>query len=253
MPAQYQISSVFDGMAAVIFDLDGVITDTASVHTAAWTQLFNGYLEQRARSDGTDFVPFTGDDYVSFVDGKLRYDGVKSFLESRGIDLPYGDPSDSPDQETVCGLGNRKNGMFRRALDEEGAEVFPTTVTLIERLRSMSVKTGCVSSSKNCRLILGSVGLLASFDAIIDGRDAEEGGIPGKPAPDTYLECARRLGVEAGDAVVVEDAISGVASGAAGGFGQVIGVNRRAGRSELLAAGATVVVDDLGELLQPTA
>jgi beta-phosphoglucomutase family hydrolase len=249
VPSQDQISPLFDDIAAVIFDLDGVITDTASVHTAAWTQLFNEYLQQKAESDGTTFVPFTSDDYVAYVDGKLRYDGVKSFLESRDIHLPYGEPSDGADAETVCGLGNRKNEMFRRALDENGADVFPTSVTLVERLRSMSVKTGCVSSSKNCRLILESVDLLASFDAIIDGLEAESRGIPGKPAPDTYLECARLLGVEARAAAVVEDAISGVASGAAGGFGQVIGVNRGAGRSELLAAGATVVVDDLGELL----
>lgn len=219
------------------------------MHRAAWKQLFDDYLRDRADNTGEPFSPFTGQDYVSHVDGKLRYDGVRDFLESRGIMLPDGGPGDAPDTETVCGLGNRKNYMFRQKLAEDGARVYDTTVTLIERLRAASIKTGCVSSSMNCRLILDGVGLLPSFDAIIDGADAESRGIPGKPAPDTYLECASMLGIEPGAAAIVEDAISGVASGAAGGFGQVIGVNRGAGRDELLAAGATVVVNDLGEFL----
>lgn len=244
-----QLSPLFDEVAAVIFDLDGVITDTASVHRAAWKQLFDDYLATRAPAPAQS-APFTEQDYLSYVDGKLRYDGVRSFLESRNIALPYGDPADPPDTETVCGLGNRKNAMFRSVLAEEGARVYSTSVTLIEQLRAAAVKTGCVSSSKNCRPILESVELLDLFDAIIDGTDAETRGIAGKPAPDTYLECAHQLGVAPIAAAIVEDAVSGVASGAAGGFRHVIGVNRGAGHDELLAAGATIVVDDLGEFLQ---
>jgi len=244
-----RVDSLFESVDAVIFDLDGVITETASVHKRAWKQLFDGYLREQAATTATEFVPFSSEDYVSYVDGKLRYDGVQSFLESRGIDLPYGSPDDSPDEETVCGLGNRKNEMFRRVLTEEGARVYPTTVTLIEGLRAASIRTGCVSSSKNCRPILDSVRLLDYFDAIVDGKDAEARGIAGKPAPDTYLDCARQLGVAADAAAIVEDAVSGVASGAAGGFRHVIGVDRGAGRDALLKAGATRVVDDLGELL----
>jgi len=230
----------------VIFDLDGVITDTASVHGTAWAVLFNDYLAARF---GDGFEPFAGDDYLAYVDGKPRYDGVQSFLESRGIDLPWGSSDDSPDAETVCGLGNRKNALFRSVLAEHGAQVFPTSVDLLNRLRAAGIKTGCVSSSKNCRFVLGSVDLLGHFDDILDGNDAAERGLTGKPAPDTYLDCADRLGVSPDAAAMVEDALSGVASGAAGGFRHVIGVDRGAGVDELLAGGATVVVADLGELL----
>jgi beta-phosphoglucomutase family hydrolase len=234
-------------ITAVIFDLDGVVTNTASVHMAAWKQLFDEYLSDRA--SGGPFVPFTHDDYIAYVDGKLRYDGVQSFLDSRGIELPLGDPEDGPETETICGLGNRKNQMFHRVLKDQGAAVFPTTVAWIQRLRSETIKIGCVSSSANCRPILKSVDLLHLFDHIIDGIDARTQCLPGKPAPDTYVECARRLDTEPASSAIVEDAVSGVASGAAGGFRYVIGVNRGAGRDELVAAGATVVVDDLGEFL----
>jgi HAD superfamily hydrolase (TIGR01509 family) len=208
--------------------------------------LFDEYLMARATADGRPFVPFAERDYLTFVDGKPRYAGVQSFLESRDVELPYGAPADSPDEETVCGLGNRKNDLFRRALAEEGAQVFTTSVELLEKLRGAQIKTGCVSSSRNCRFVLESVDLIGSFDDILDGNDAAERGLPGKPEPDTYLDCARRLGVEPTSAAMVEDALSGVASGAAGGFLHVIGVDRGAGRDELVAAGASVVVDDLG-------
>lgn len=236
-------------IAAVIFDLDGVITDTASVHSSAWAALFNGYLAKRAARIDEPFEPFSDLDYLTYVDGKPRYDGVRSFLESRGIDLPWGSPDDSSDEETVCGLGNRKNLLFRATLAAEGAQVFTTSVDLLNALRDAGIKTGCVSSSKNCRYVLESVGLLGHFEDILDGNDASERGLPGKPAPDTYLDCARRLGVAPEASAMVEDALSGVASGAAGGFLHVIGVDRGAGRDELLASGATVVVSDLGELL----
>jgi alpha,alpha-trehalase len=236
-------------VAAVIFDLDGIITDTASVHTRAWKSLFDGYLRDRAEETGDEFVPFGDVDYLLYVDGKPRYDGVASFLASREIDIPYGSPDDPPDAETICGLGNRKNGYFLESLAEDGARVFPTSVELLARLRSSGVATGCVSSSNNCRYVLESVELIDQFDAILDGTDAAARGLPGKPAPDTYLACARDLGVDPAEAAMVEDALSGVASGAAGGFSHVIGVDRGAGAAQLLQAGATVVVADLGEFL----
>ena len=241
------LPDLFDGsIDAVIFDLDGVITDTASVHSDAWKALFDGYLEQR---DGPDFEPFDSRDYLDFVDGKPRYDGVQSFLESRGIELPRGSASDPPDAETVCGLGNRKNELFRAVLAEHGATVFPTSVTLLERLGEAGISRGCVTSSKNGRFVLESVDLLDAFEDILDGNDAAERELPGKPAPDTYLDSAKRLGVSATRAAMVEDALSGVASGAAGGFRHVIGVDPGAGADELREHGATVVVDDLGALI----
>lgn len=241
------LPDLFDGtIDAVIFDLDGVITDTASVHADAWRALFDGYLEER---EGPGFAPFEDADYLAYVDGKPRYDGVRSFLESRGIDLAWGSPEDPPDAETVCGLGNRKNDLFNAVLAQEGATVFPTSVELLERLDDAGIARGCVSSSKNCRAVLASVGLLDRFQDILDGNDAADRGLAGKPAPDTYLDCAGRLGAVPARAAMVEDAISGVASGAAGGFRHVIGVDRGAGHRALIEHGATVVVDDLGELI----
>ncbi len=231
--------------AAVIFDLDGVITDTASVHTRAWTAMFNGYLE----SLDTDQGPFTDDDYHRYVDGKPRYDGVRSFLASRGIELPEGAPEDPAGDGSICALGNKKNDSFREVLEREGADVFTGSLALLDTLRDAGVPLGCVSSSKNCRFVLTSVGLLDRFADIVDGTDAAARGLPGKPAPDTYLACATALGVDPADSVMVEDAISGTESGAAGGFGVVLGVDRGAGVETLLAHGATVVVDDLGRFV----
>lgn len=241
------VPDLFDGsIDAVIFDLDGVITDTASVHADAWKALFDRFLEQR---DGPGFTPFDEADYLAHVDGKPRYDGVASFLESRGIRLPWGDPGDPSDALTVCGLGNRKNDLFRAVLAERGATVFPTSVRLLEALSDHGIARGCVSSSKNCRFVLDSVDLTEHFDEILDGTDAARRDLPGKPAPDTYLDCAARLGVAPQRAAMVEDAISGVASGAAGGFRHVVGVDRGAGADALREHGATVVVDDLGVFL----
>ncbi len=244
------LPDLFSGaVRAVIFDLDGVITDTASVHFGAWKELFDTQLRAWAEANGTPFEAFTRDDYLAYVDGKPRYDGVRSFLRSRGVDLPEGTSDDPPDRQTVRGLGNRKNDLFLRVLDEQGVQVYPTSVELLGRLRDAGVATGCVSSSKSCRFVLDRVGLLPQFDAIVDGNDAVDRQLAGKPAPDTFVACAGDLGVEPGAAIVVEDAISGVAAGAAGGFAHVVGVDRGAGRERLLAGGATVVVTDLGEFL----
>jgi alpha,alpha-trehalase len=234
---------------AVIFDLDGVVTDTARVHAAAWTEMLNKFLEQRAERERTRYEPFDPElDYRTFVDGKPRYDGVKSFLDSRRIPMPFGSTSDSSEQETICGLGNRKNELFNELLREMGADVFGTAVDLIRDLRSRGLKTAVVSSSRNCKGVLESVGLTHLFDVRVDGVVAEEAGLPGKPNPDIFLEAARRLDVEPERAVVVEDAISGVQAGRAGNFGLVVGVDRVGLAGELKRHGADIVVESTAEI-----
>ena len=236
------------GLAALVLDLDGVITDTASVHAEAWKQLFDDYLRLLEKRDGRPFVAFDIDnDYMTYVDGKPRYDGVASFLESRGINLPHGTPEDSPDVETVCGLGNRKNRLFNQLIRREGATVFDSTVALIERLRADGVKIAVVSSSKNCHPILESADLLHLFDVMVDGIYSEEHGLPGKPEPDTFVRACDLLNVSPRDSAAVEDAVVGVQACRAGKFKLVIGVDRGVGREALLDAGADVVVNDLGE------
>lgn len=238
---------------AVIFDMDGVITDTASVHAAAWKRLFDAYLRERAQRTGEPFVPFdAGEDYRRYVDGKPRSDGVRSFLASRGIELPEGDPSDPPDRETVCGLGNRKNGMFLEHLREHGAEPYPSTVALVRELERRGVRTAAISASRNMSEVLDAAGVGELFPVRVDGVLAEELGLPGKPDPAVFVEAARRLGVDPSSAAVVEDALSGVEAGRRGGFALVIGVDRTGNGQALRAAGADVVVSDLGELeLEP--
>jgi kojibiose phosphorylase len=240
----------FAGVRAILFDLDGVITRTATLHAAAWKRLFDGYLAQHARRTGQRLAPFDlVHDYRRYVDGKPRYDGVQSYLASRGLTIPWGSPADPPDRETVCGLGNRKDGYFEQALRERGVETFPEAVALVRDARAHGLKTAVVSSSKNCAPILERAGILGLFDARIDGVEAERLQLPGKPAPDTFLEAARRLRVPPGDAVVVEDAISGVEAGKRGGF-RVVGVDEE-GRGEALREhGADLVVSHLGELAE---
>lgn len=234
---------------AVIFDMDGVVTDTARVHAAAWKQLFDDYLRRRAQREGAPFLPFDLDhDYRRYVDGKPRYDGVAAFLASRGITIPFGDPNDPPDAETACGLGNRKNQYFMQRLEAEGVEAFPSTVALIRHLRAAGVKIGIFSASKNCEEVLRAAGVRELFDVKVDGLDAEQQGLPGKPHPAMLLEAARRLAVTPERAVIVEDAIAGVQAGRAGGFGMVIGVNRSGEPGVLRAHGATVEVTDLAEV-----
>jgi trehalose 6-phosphate phosphatase len=234
---------------AVIFDLDGVVTKTARVHAAAWKRLFDEFLRERAARDGGEFRAFDiGDDYLRYVDGKPRYDGVASFLESRGIRLEWGSPRDDGSMPTVCGLGNRKNALLRAELEENGVEPYETTLAFIRTLRSRGFKTAIISSSENCMPVLKAVGATELFDAAVDGVESARIGIPGKPAPDIFLEAARRLGIEPARAVVVEDALSGVQAARAGGFGCVIGVNRQGDPARLAASGASVVVADLAEL-----
>jgi beta-phosphoglucomutase family hydrolase len=238
------------GLDALICDLDGVVTDTASVHAASWKDLFDGYLKDRAARDGGPFIPFSlAEDYISLVDGKPRSDGVDSFLRSRGIVLPWGAPGDSAEAETVCGLGNRKNTLFRAALGRDGVTVFDGAVGVIRAFKQAGGRVAVVSSSKNCGPVLDRAGLSDLFEAMVDGLRAAEEKLPGKPAPDTFLRGAALLGVAPEASCVVEDAVSGVAAGAAGGFRLVVGVDRGAGEEALRAAGAHYVVSDLGEFL----
>jgi beta-phosphoglucomutase family hydrolase len=252
---------------AGIFDLDGVVTQTAAVHAAAWKRLFDAYLAERAArtgtspgGDGADAAGGAADardplrpfdletDYRLYVDGKPRYDGVRDFLASRGLELPMGDPSDPPGRETVCGLGNGKNDFFNAEVEEHGVKTFPSTVALIHELRDAGIRVGLMSSSKNTAMVLDVTGTTDLFEVRVDGVVAAEVGLPGKPDPAMYLETARRLGVEAARSVVVEDALSGVEAGRRGGFGLVIGVDRLGQAAELAEAGADVVVDDLAEV-----
>jgi alpha,alpha-trehalase len=235
---------------ALLFDLDGVITRTAALHAAAWKDLFDEFLAARARERGEPFVPFeVATDYVAYVDGRRRYDGVDTFLRSRGIQLPTGDPTDPPGAHTVCGLGNRKNGFFTERLAQRGVEVFDDTVELIHAARRHGIKVAVVSASENCAAILHRAGLLDLFDTRVTGTEAAAWHLPGKPAPDTYLKAAELLDTPPAGAVVFEDAISGVQAGLAGGFGLVVGVDRRGEAEVLLTHGADVVSSDLREFV----
>jgi beta-phosphoglucomutase family hydrolase len=233
---------------AVLFDLDGVLTPTAVVHMAAWSEMFNAYLAG-VHDAGADTSPYTPEDYYAHVDGKPRYDGVRDFLRSRGIDLPQGSPTDPPDAETVCGLGNRKNDAFNVVLERDGVEPYPGSLALLDALRERGTPLAVVSSSANAGAVLAAAGIADRFVSVVDGRVAAALGLAGKPAPDTFLHAARECGSAPAGAVVLEDAVSGVRAGAAGGFGAVVGVDRGAGEEALRDAGATLVVGDLEELL----
>ncbi|MFA5973810.1 MAG: beta-phosphoglucomutase family hydrolase [Lentimicrobiaceae bacterium] len=241
MPAKY----IFE---AVIFDLDGVITRTALVHSQAWKKMFDDYLRQRETEHGEAYREFTQkDDYLPFVDGKPRYEGVKSFLESRGIHIPFGDPSDEVEMETVCGLGNRKNIFFNEVLKREGVSIYESTVQMIHDLKKAGVKIGVASSSKNCEAVLEAAGLTPLIETRVDGVVSAEMGLKGKPEPDIFTTAAANLGVKPHHAIVVEDATSGVAAGRAGNFGLVLGIAREENKQELLINGADIVVDDISE------
>lgn len=239
-----------DGVRACLFDLDGVLTQTAKVHAAAWKEMFDGFLRTRAENIGETFRPFDPvSDYDEYVDGKPRYDGVRAFLTARGIDLPQGEESDPPAAETVHGLGNHKNEIVLRMIHDQGVEAYDGSVRYVRAARDAGLKRAVVSSSANCREVLVAAGIEQLFQQRIDGLVAEQDHLKGKPAPDTFLAGARALGVGPGEAAVFEDALAGVAAGRAGGFACVVGVDRVGQADELRAHGADVVVSDLAELL----
>jgi len=235
---------------AVLLDLDGVITDTASIHAACWKQMFDEYLQNRATQRGEAFHPFDiATDYLLYVDGKPRYDGVRDFLASRSIRLPEGSPDDPPQAETVDGLGNRKNDLVNKIIEDKGVEPYEGSVKLIRQLRDQGFRIAVVTSSQNCTAVLKAAKLDHFFDVQVDGNVIHAQHLAGKPAPDTYLMAARLLGVEPKRAVVIEDALSGVEAGRAGNFGLVIGVARKGNTDELRRHGANLVVNDLDELV----
>ncbi len=237
---------------AALFDLDGVLTPTAQVHMAAWSEMFSGYLAgvdpTRPGFEDADTSPYTDDDYYAHVDGKPRYEGVADLLASRHISLPYGSPTDPPGAETVCGLGNRKNEAFTTVLERDGVQPYPGSLELLDHLRELGMPLAVVSSSANARAVLAAAGLTGRFVSVVDGAVAAALEIPGKPEPDTFQHAARECGASPAAAVVIEDAVSGVRAGAAGDFGLVVGVDRGAGAEALREAGAHVVVTDLAEL-----
>jgi beta-phosphoglucomutase family hydrolase len=240
-----------DGVRGCLFDLDGVLTQTAKVHDAAWKETFDAYLRERAQRTGEPFVAFDPvKDYDEYVDGKPRADGVRSFLESRGITLPEGQDDDSPSAETVHGLGNRKNEILLRRIREDGVEAYPGSVAYVRAVKAAGMPRAVVSSSANCRAVLIAAGIEDLFDARIDGLVAERDHLRGKPAPDTFLAGARALGLKPTAAAVFEDALAGVAAGRAGGFGFVVGVDRVGQAQGLREHGADVVVTDLSKLME---
>lgn len=233
-----------------LFDLDGVLTRTAAQHTTAWKETFDAYLQERSARTGEPFTPFDAHlDYTRHVDGKPRQDGTRDFLRSRGIDLPMGSPDDGPELETVWGLSARKNALIQAVIARDGVETFQGSIDYVRRVREAGLRTAVVSSSANTTLILETVGIRHLFEAQVDGLVARERGLPGKPAPDTFLTAAAELGGGPADSAVFEDALSGVAAGRAGGFVWVVGVDRAGQAEALRESGADVVVSDLAELL----
>jgi beta-phosphoglucomutase family hydrolase len=240
-----------DGIEACLFDMDGVLTQTATVHAAAWKEMFDAYLRRRADATGEAFVPFDDDrDYAQYVDGKPRADGVRDFLASRGIQLPEGERDDPPDADTVAGLGNRKNELVVGLIRDRGVQSYPGSVRYVHAVRDAGRRTAVVSSSVNTPEILRAASIADLFEVVVDGRAIQERGLRGKPAPDTFLAAARELGVAPAQAAVFEDALAGVAAGRAGGFGFVVGVDRADQAEALREHGADVVVKDLAELLE---
>ena len=235
---------------AGLFDLDGVLTKTATVHATCWKRMFDDFLRSHAGRHQVVFRAFDArSDYARYVDGKPRYDGVRDFLVSRGVVLPDGDPDDLPDRESICGLGNRKRALFLTALESDGVEAYEGALALLQQLRRDGLRTAVVSSSMNCEMILRAAGIMELFDLRVDGEVAGRLGLPGKPAPDTFLMAAKQLDVAPARAVVIEDAIAGVQAGRAGQFGLVIGVDHHGLPEALRAAWADIVVADLAETI----
>jgi beta-phosphoglucomutase family hydrolase len=239
-----------DGVRACLFDLDGVLTRTAEVHAAAWKQMFDQFLRGWAKQHDETFREFDAvHDYDAYVDGKPRYDGVRSFLEARGIELPEGDPDDPPSADTIHGLGNRKNQLVLKLIQEQGVDPYEGSVRYVKAVRDAGLRRAVVSSSANAHAVLKAAGIDSLFEDMIDGHAVEDQGLKGKPAPDTFLAGAHALGVAPGEAAVFEDALAGVEAGRAGHFGFVVGVDRVGQADELRHHGADVVVKDLAELL----
>jgi beta-phosphoglucomutase family hydrolase len=239
-----------EDVRAFLFDLDGVLTQTAKVHAAAWKEMFDGFLRERTEHSGAEFVAFDPvEDYDEYVDGKPRYEGVRSFLESRGIDLPEGEKSDAPDAETMDGLGNRKNEIVLRMIKDDGVTAYVGSVRYVRAARERGLLRAVVSSSTNCREVLLAAGIEDLFQERIDGVVADREHLQGKPAPDTFLAAARALGVQPSQAAVFEDALAGVEAGRAGHFRFVVGVDRVGQAQALCDHGANVVVGDLADLL----
>ena len=240
-----------EGISACLFDLDGVLTQTAKVHARAWKEMFDEYLRERSERTGEPFEPFDRPtDYDEYVDGKPRLDGVRSFLESRGIELPMGSPADPPEAETVHGLGTRKNELVLELIREQGVQPYEGSVRFVEAVREQGLRRAVVSASTNCRDVLVAAGIEGLFEVRIDGVVAEHERLAGKPAPDTFLAAAERVGVAPAQAAVFEDALAGVEAGRAGAFGWVVGVDRTGQAEALRRRGADVVVQDLAELLE---
>jgi beta-phosphoglucomutase family hydrolase len=230
-----------EGITACLFDLDGVITQTAKLHSAAWKQMFDDFLRERSEQTGEPFEEFTPQDYDRYVDGRPRLDGVRTFLDARGIEH---------DEELDRRLGDRKNELVLKLIREQGVEVYDSSIDLVKEAQAGGLRRAVVSSSANTREVLKSVGIEDLFEAVVDGLVAQHEGLPGKPAPDTFLAGARELGVEPAQAAVFEDALAGVEAGRAGNFGWVVGVNRTGQADALAQHGADIVVDDLSELME---
>jgi beta-phosphoglucomutase family hydrolase len=233
---------------AIVFDLDGVITDTAVTHFGAWKQIFDEFLKEKAAKAQIPYKEFTETDYLNYVDGKPRLDGVSSFLESRGINLPLGLKDDTPDKDTISGLGNHKNEVFLEILGKEGTKVYPSSKILLRDLKNTSVKIGVASSSKNCHTILDKTGLLQFFDVMVDGIVSEKTGLNGKPEPDIFISACELMNSKPEESIVVEDAVSGVQAGVKGNFGFILGIARKDNKEELQKNGADYVVTDLEEV-----
>ncbi|MCF8331962.1 MAG: beta-phosphoglucomutase family hydrolase, partial [Bacteroidales bacterium] len=237
-------------LKGAIFDLDGVVTKTATTHFKAWKIVFNEYMEKRTKGfqDKQPFIQFSKSDYLTYVDGKPRYEGVMSFLDSRGIELPYGNPSDETNKHTICGIGNRKNQKFRELVENEGVKIYKTSIRFIDKLKEQGIKVSVASSSKNSRYILEKTGLIDKFESIVGGQRAEENSLRGKPEPDIFVKAAEDMGLHSSQCLMVEDAISGVKAGKKGNFSCVIAVARDDNQFDLLRFGGDFVVSDLKEI-----